>query len=118
MAVKRTDFVIKRGIEKLQYQRGVKINGKSTNLTVFLVKNYKKGFFHIEIKWNSEQITGDSVNDQATMKTLSEMALFASKDGEEWAQDWRNNQPKEDSDQTEIDEGIEVDSSKLKVRFN
>lgn len=101
MALKKTDFTINRGIEKLQYQRGCKINDKSTNLTVILVKNYKKGFYHIETKWNAEQITGQSADDQATLKTLSELAMAASRDGEEWKKEWHDNQPK-DENQTEM----------------
>jgi len=109
MALKKTDYTVNRGIEKLQYQRGVKINDKSTNLTVVLVKNYKKGFYHIEIKWNAEQITENNVDDQATMKTLTDLALVAAKDGAKWKKEWHENQPI-DPAQTEMFEGSDDDT--------
>lgn len=104
MAVKRTDFIIGHGIVKLEYKRGVKINDKSTTLKVVLVQNHKKGFFHIEQKLSAEQITGNSADDQATMKTLTEMALFAINDGQEWQKEWHESQPKDPAQSEMFDE--------------
>ncbi len=101
MALKKTDYTVSRGIEKLQYKRGVKINDKVSNLCVTLVKNRNKGFYQIDMKVTSDQITEDQVLDQATLKTMAELALAAMSDGAQWREEWHDNQPK-DTDQKEM----------------
>lgn len=96
MTLKKTDFTISRGIEKLQYKRGVSINEKTTNLMVVLVKNHNKGTYSIEIKWNSEQISEHVKDDAATLQTLIDLAAAAAKDGKIWRKEWHDNQPKDE----------------------
>ena len=118
MPLKETDYQISRGIEKLQYRRGVKINDKATALCVVLVKNYKKGFFSIETKWTAEQITSIAMDDKATIKTLGELMLKASEDGAQWQQEWHENKPKDESN-PEIfgEEGASDGDGKMAMGF-
>lgn len=116
MALKKTDFTIQRGTEILEYKRGVKINDKATALVVTLVKNYKKGFFSIEVKWTADQITTTPMDDKATLKTLSELMLQASEDGAKWKNEWHENQPKEE-ETVDLFEGEQGESGEMTMGF-
>jgi len=43
VTLKKTDYVMSRGTETIEFKRGALIDGKQTNLTVSLSMNYKKG---------------------------------------------------------------------------
>lgn len=101
--LKKTDYTIQKGIEPIEFVRGVQIDGRSQNLTVLLKCNNKKGIFsiHYEMGWN--QITDDDQLDIGTIEVLSDLVFEARAYGKLWRQEWlRANPEKGDPDQMEI----------------
>ena len=97
--MKPTDYVVKRGIEKLLLQRGVDFNGKVSNLTVELKLNHNKGLFAVTPKLTNDQIGDVMVDNEHTMKTLSELSLEAMKKGIAWRTEWKMSRREDDPTQ-------------------
>lgn len=110
--MKKADYVIERGIEKLQFKRGVEINEKFANLTVELNLNWKKGIYKVAALWNFEQITGNNKQDKTTLQTINDLMLEARDYAIEWQTKWKEDHPS-DPDQMEMgfgDPDIEGDA--------
>lgn len=95
MSVKKTDYLIQRGIEKVNIQRAVKINDKSQNLTIELKLNHKKGLYEIAMKWNYDAVTEDDVLDRATIKVMGDLMMEGRNYCIDWREKWLEAQPKE-----------------------
>lgn len=85
MAVKKTDYQIKRGSESVEIVRPVKINDKSQNLVIELKLNHKKGLYTIVQKWNYDAITGDDTLDAQTIEVMGELMM----EGRDYCLAWR-----------------------------
>ena len=88
MALKKSDYVVERGIEKQTIKRGVRINERSSFLKAVLVKNHAKGHFHVEAKLDHNQITQDTQLDKDTVKVLGELMMVAIGMGIEFKKEW------------------------------
>lgn len=95
-AMNADDYVEKKGIEKTNIERAVKINDKTQNLTVVRSFNHKKGSFELLFKWNMDAITGDDVIDTETLRSACQM-MFSSRDECLETRDSWKNARKEDS---------------------
>lgn len=99
MALKATDYTTVRGTETLSFQRGVQINDQTSNLTVDLKFNWKKGIYTVLPKWNFVQITGDDKIDGGTLKIITELMKVARDKGDQLRREWLEQQPEDDPDQ-------------------
>ncbi len=104
--LKKSDYVVTRGIEKVEVKRGVRINDATSSLTVVLVKNFKKGHYHLEPKLNHNQITGDEELDADTLKVLSQLSMAAIKLGKEFKAEWDKMNAAEPSDDDQLEFGL------------
>lgn len=75
--MKKTDYQIKKGNEKIKFVRGVKINDKDTNLTVEITLNHNKGLYTIAPKITTSEVTDDEVLDKATCKVMADLLYEA-----------------------------------------
>lgn len=107
--MKEKDYVLQKGIEPIELKRGVQIGDNTTFLTVLIKKNHKKGVFSLETKISNSQVTGKSVEDKATVKTLSDMLLQAAKIGHEWRVEWDKQNKGEDPNQIAMGFGDDDD---------
>lgn len=107
MALKKTDYTISRGTEKIEFKRGVLIDGKQSNLTVVASLNYKKGLIKIDAKLDDGQITGEKELDLGTLKTLQDLIIAAKAYSITWRKNWEKENPhageKGDPDQIPLD---------------
>lgn len=101
--IKKSDFQVKFGTQKVELTRGVQINGKTSNLKVTLELNYKKDLIKVTPVFDNDQIVGDPEIDEATLAVSNELTIEAQKMGIEWRN--KRKQAKEDNsdpDQLEI----------------
>ena len=107
MALKKTDYIVSRGTEKIEFKRGVLIDGKQSNLTAVATLNYKRGLIKIEGKLDDGQITGENELDLGTLKTLQDLIIVAKDYAIAWRETWRKENPnaeqKGDPDQIPMD---------------
>lgn len=114
MALKPTDYQIKKGTLPVEFQRGVEINGKASVLTVTLRLNHKKGLHTVFPRLNHDQITGNPEDDAATLEVLTELTTEAIAYAIAWRKEWNETQrdksqgslfPEEEEDPDEIFQG-------------
>jgi len=81
VTLKKTDYVMSRGTETIEFKRGALIDGKQTNLTVSLSMNYKKGLIKTISKLDDGNTNG-LVNDGHFARTKRKgPALLAYRNG-------------------------------------
>ncbi len=102
MSLKKTDYTIEKGTLKVQFRRGVKVNDKTSSLTVELSLNHKKGLHTINAKWDHDQITFNDEDDYATFETLNELMLEARDYAKKLRKEWEDAQPQKNPDQLGI----------------
>ena len=96
--MKKTDFVINRGTEKLKIERGVKINDKSSSLSIEITLNNKKGIYGMKASWDFSQVTDNEKDDKSTIETIGELMMEARKYCKDWRKNWlEKNAEKDDS---------------------
>ena len=102
--MKRTDYSIKKGSEKIKFLRGVKINDKDTNLTIEMTLNHNKGLYTIQPKISTSEVAADPVLDKAMCKVVSELLYEATVYATLWRDNWLSNQSDDnDGKQTKMD---------------
>lgn len=94
--MKKTDYQIKKGSEKVKFLRGVKINEKDTNLTVELTLNHNKGLYTIQPKISTSEVTGDEKLDRVTCEVVGDLLYEATLYAQNWRMEWLSKQPKEE----------------------
>lgn len=97
--MKKTDYQVKKGSEKIKFIRGVKINDKDTNLTIQLSLNHNKGLYTIQPQLTTSEVTGDDTLDKETCKVVGDLLFEATVYAEEWRKEWLTNQPGGDKNQ-------------------
>lgn len=100
--MKKSDYSIEKGIEKLEFKRLVTIEGVDSFLKVELKQNNRKGSIQIITKMDNGQITGDETQDAATALALSELQEEALISGIKWRTAWNKSNKKEDPDQIKM----------------
>lgn len=108
--IKSSDYRTQTGIVPVDYTRPVKINDVSQEARVVLKMNNKKGLFEIQIKVNSNLITGEEEQDRALLGILNELSIIAIADGEKWRKEW-NATRKKDEDPDQLELGIPAESA-------
>lgn len=96
--MKPEDFQVVKGIEPLEFVRGVTINDRSSEIKAVANLNNKKGVFNIVVKLNSGQITGNAKLDDATVKLAGELQKEAIKFALEWRKEWAENNVSDDDE--------------------
>lgn len=99
--LKKTDYMMNYGTLKIDFVRGVQIDGKTSNLSVQLSLNYKKDLFSVQPKLDNDQVTNDSALNKATLDTLQELTNEAMLHGIEWRTE-RKKLKEENSDPDQI----------------
>lgn len=92
--LKKTDYVMSRGTEKIDFKRGVLIDGKTSNLTVVLEMNHKKGLIKVVEKLDDGQILDDMEMNEATFSTLAALRTKALEYGINWRTNWKQEELK------------------------
>lgn len=93
--MKRQDYQIKRGIEKLKFERSCEINDRDTNLTIELSLNHSKGIYTVQPKVSTGEVTGEPKKDKATCAVVGELLFESIQYANNWRLQWLENNPKQ-----------------------
>lgn len=87
--MKPTDYVIQEGTLPVQFQRAVRINDTTSQLTVEAKLNNKKGTFVINGKMDFNQVSANDELDIATIEIIADLMMEARNYCLKWLEDWK-----------------------------